>query len=100
VDASVNVPLLQVPTSLNRGEGDIHIFGNPHYWLDPANGKIIAQNIYNGLVRLDPDHRDAFAANLQHFDETIDAKNQGMDCQGQCFQKHESDRLPQRMALF
>jgi zinc/manganese transport system substrate-binding protein len=74
VDASVNVPLLQVPTSLNRGEGDIHIYGNPHYWLDPANGKIIAQNIYNGLVRLDPDHRDAFAANLQHFDETIDAK--------------------------
>ena len=52
VDASVNVPLLQVPTSLNRGEGDIHIFGNPHYWLDPANGKIIAQNIYNGLIHL------------------------------------------------
>ncbi len=74
VDASVNVPLLQVPTSLNRGEGDIHIYGNPHYWLDPANGKIMAQNIYNGLVRIDPDHRDAFKANLERFDETIDAK--------------------------
>ena len=74
MDASVNVPLLQVPTSLNRGEGDIHIYGNPHYWLDPANGKIMAQNICNGLVRLDPDHRDTFTANLQRFDETIDAK--------------------------
>jgi zinc/manganese transport system substrate-binding protein len=73
-DASVNVPLLQVPTSINRGEGDIHIYGNPHYWLDPANGKFIAQNIFNTLSRLDPDHRDMFQANLNRFNETIDAK--------------------------
>ena len=43
VDASVGVGLLQVPTSANRAEGDIHIYGNPHYWLDPLNGKVIAQ---------------------------------------------------------
>ncbi len=73
-DASINVPLLQVPTSINRGEGDIHIYGNPHYWLDPANGKIIAQNIFNTLARLDPDHRDAFQANLNRFDGSIDVK--------------------------
>ena len=73
-DASVNVPLLQVPTSINRGEGDIHIYGNPHYWLDPANGKIIAQNIFNTLARLDPDHRDLFQTNLNRFNATIDAK--------------------------
>ena len=42
VDASVGVGLLQVPSSVNRGEGDIHIYGNPHYWLDPLNGKVIA----------------------------------------------------------
>jgi ABC-type Zn uptake system ZnuABC Zn-binding protein ZnuA len=76
-DASVNVPLLQVPTSINRGEGDIHIYGNPHYWLDPANGKIIAQNIFKTLTRLDPDHRDLFQANLNRFNETIDAKIKG-----------------------
>src|SRR5215467_16362847 len=35
VDASDGISLLQVPTSANRGEGDIHIYGNPHYWLDP-----------------------------------------------------------------
>src|ERR1700745_2564659 len=32
VDASVGVGLLQVPSSANRAEGDIHIYGNPHYW--------------------------------------------------------------------
>src|SRR5438046_7534037 len=35
VDASEGIGLLQVPTAANRAEGDIHIFGNPHYWLDP-----------------------------------------------------------------
>lgn len=74
VDASRNVPLLQVPASVNRGEGDIHIFGNPHYWLDPANGKIIAQNIYEGLVRVRPEGQAYFQARLQEFNARLDAK--------------------------
>jgi len=74
VDASTNVPLLQVPSSVNRGEGDIHIYGNPHYWLDPANGKIIARNIYDALVRLSPEDQTYFAAKLKKFDDQIDAK--------------------------
>jgi len=74
VDASTNVPLLQVPSSVNRGEGDIHIYGNPHYWLDPMNGKIIAQNIYDGLVRLAPEDQAYFQANLKRFNEQIDAR--------------------------
>jgi len=74
VDASTNVPLLQVPASVNRGEGDIHIYGNPHYWLDPENGKIIARNIYEALVRLSPEDQAYFEANLEKFNEQIDAK--------------------------
>jgi len=74
VDASENVNLLQVPTSVNRGEGDIHIYGNPHYWLDPLNGKIIARNIANGLERVDPSNRSAYESNLKNFDDKIDAK--------------------------
>ena len=74
VDASVNMPLLHVPTSASRGQGDIHVFGNPHYWLDPLNGKIIARNIFEGLVRVDPDRRSQYEANLKKFNETIDLK--------------------------
>ncbi|MCK9409624.1 MAG: metal ABC transporter substrate-binding protein [Bacteriovoracaceae bacterium] len=74
VDASTNIPLLQIPTSVNRGEGDIHIYGNPHYWLDPLNGKIIAQTIAATLSRLDPGHQVQFRANLKIFTEKIDAK--------------------------
>jgi zinc/manganese transport system substrate-binding protein len=74
VDASASVPLLQVPSSVNRAEGDIHIFGNPHYWLDPERGKAIAQTICKALVRLSPDNQKLFEANLKSFTEKIDAK--------------------------
>lgn len=74
VDASVGVPLLQVPSSINRAEGDIHIFGNPHYWLDPLNGKIIARNICNGLEKVSPENKNLFEANLKTFNEQIDAR--------------------------
>jgi zinc/manganese transport system substrate-binding protein len=74
VDASVNIPLLQVPSSVNRAEGDIHIYGNPHYWLDPMNGKIIARNIADGLERIDPSNKNFYETNLKNFDNQIDSK--------------------------
>lgn len=74
VDASEGVGLLQVPNAANRAEGDIHIFGNPHYWLDPLNGKVIARNIANGLERVDPSNKSFYEANLQAFFGKIDSK--------------------------
>src|SRR5205085_11560292 len=67
VDASEGVGLMQVPGSLNRGEGDIHIYGNPHYWLDPLNGKVIARNIANGLERIDPATKVFYETNVHAF---------------------------------
>lgn len=74
VDASAGVTLYQVPTSANRAEGDIHIYGNPHYWLDPINGKVIARNIANGLERIDPSNKVFYEANLQAFFTKIDTR--------------------------
>ncbi len=74
VDASVGVNLMQVPSSINRAEGDIHIFGNPHYWLDPLNGKIIARNICNGLEKISPENTAFFEGNLKTFDDQLDSK--------------------------
>ncbi len=74
VDASEGISLYQVPTSANRAEGDIHIYGNPHYWLDPLNGKVIARNITNGLERVDPSNKAFYEANLQAFFTRIDTK--------------------------
>jgi ABC-type Zn uptake system ZnuABC Zn-binding protein ZnuA len=77
VDASTGVTLYQVPSAVNRAEGDIHMYGNPHYWLDPMNGKIIARNIANGLERIDPSNKAFYEANLVAFNNQIDAKLKG-----------------------
>ncbi len=74
VDASDGISLFQVPTAANRAEGDIHIFGNPHYWLDPLNGKVIARNIANGLEKVDPADKKVFEDNLKTFYKNIDDK--------------------------
>ena len=74
VDASEGVALMQVPSTLNRGEGDIHIFGNPHYWLNPENGKIIAKNICDGLCRVSPENKMYFETNLKAFNTKSDLK--------------------------
>lgn len=74
VDASVGVNLQQVPSSINRAEGDIHIFGNPHYWLDPLNGKAIARNICDGLERVSPENKAYFESNLAAFNAKLDSK--------------------------
>lgn len=74
VDASVGVTLLQVPSNINRGEGDIHIYGNPHYWLDPVNGIQIAKNICEGLEKISPENKAFFEANLEAFNTKIDLK--------------------------
>lgn len=74
VDASTNVPLLEIPSSTSREQGDIHVYGNPHYWMDPSNGAIIARNVYDSLVRLRPEKETLFAANLSRFNTQLTAK--------------------------
>lgn len=77
LDASAGVPLLQVPTgdpATLRAQGDIHIYGNPHYWLDPQRGKIIARNIYAALARLQPGRQAEFQKNLDLFNQKLDRK--------------------------
>ncbi|MFH1741484.1 MAG: metal ABC transporter substrate-binding protein [bacterium] len=75
VDASAGCRILEVPdTKIDRSMGDIHVYGNPHYWLDPGNGKIIAKNIADGLSRVDPANADLYAENAKQFAGEIDKR--------------------------
>ena len=54
LDASLTARILEIPTGqITRAMGDVHPLGNPHYWLDPENGKRIAQAIAAKLSQLD-----------------------------------------------
>jgi ABC-type Zn uptake system ZnuABC Zn-binding protein ZnuA len=59
---------------IDRSLGDIHIYGNPHFWLDPLNGKIIAQNILDGLKSNSPENTKYFEKNKRLFDKEIDTR--------------------------
>ncbi|HEX2229633.1 MAG TPA: metal ABC transporter substrate-binding protein, partial [Candidatus Binatia bacterium] len=67
IDCSTGVNVLEVPKTLDRAEGDVHPRGNPHYNLDPLNGRIIARNIADGLSRNFPQHTAIFEKNLVEY---------------------------------
>jgi zinc/manganese transport system substrate-binding protein len=61
LDASAKARILDIPTGqVTRAEGDVHPQGNPHYWLDPENGKIVARSIADKLSQLRPTDRAYF----------------------------------------
>lgn len=77
VDASAMIRKLQVPkASITGASGDIHAMGNPHYWLDPANGKVIAYEILLGLRKVDSKNAASYDGNYSAFVKRIDAKMQ------------------------
>src|SRR5438552_6099191 len=68
LDASLQAQILEIPTGqITRAMGDVHPLGNPHYWLDPENGKGIAKEIADKLSELRPNDRAYFQQRLIDF---------------------------------
>ncbi len=75
INMSHGVRMLNVPDrNVTRAEGDIHLFGNPHYWLSPNNGLIMARTVARRLSEYDPGHTDVYAANLANFESELRTK--------------------------
>lgn len=74
VSCSKGVQLLEVPAALDRSKGDIHAAGNPHYLMDPANAKIVAQTIADAFAQLEPRSAEFFQANAKKFSAALDAR--------------------------
>jgi zinc/manganese transport system substrate-binding protein len=74
VDCSTGIDVLDKPTGkVDASMGDVHPEGNPHYWLDPRNGKVIAQNVLDGLMQVDAANAAQYKANLENFDKRLDS---------------------------
>ena len=74
VDAAEGIEVLEVPVGrVDRSMGEIHVQGNPHYLLDPANARIVADNILRGLIRVSPRDAEFFRTNAHDFARRIDA---------------------------
>ena len=74
VRCNEGVQMLEVPTSLDRSQGDIHAAGNPHFLVDPVNARIAAQHIADAFGKLDVSQAATYQANLKKFADTLNAK--------------------------
>jgi len=74
LDPSTTAKILELPTGqLTRAMGDVHPLGNPHYWLDPENGKRIAQAIAAKLSEMDAANAAYYRQREQDFEARVTA---------------------------
>jgi ABC-type Zn uptake system ZnuABC Zn-binding protein ZnuA len=75
IDASRGIELLEVPSrgELTRALGDIHVFGNTHYLLDPLNGIVVGRTIARALARVDPEHSALFEEGTHELERSLRA---------------------------
>jgi len=70
VNCSQNIPVLEKPDRADASLsalGDVHPQGNPHYWLNPNNGVIVARTIADALTAADPSGASTYRDNLAKF---------------------------------
>ena len=79
VAAAQGIRLLEKSTVISRGEGGVHIYGNPHVTCSPINMRMAARNIAVGLIKNDPDGKLLYEANLQEVLNELDRRIFGQE---------------------
>ena len=82
LDASLTAKILEIPTGqITRAMGDVHPQGNPHYWLDPGNGRHIAKAIVDKLSKMDAADAAYFQSRYADFDKRLAEAEKRWDAQ-------------------
>ena len=77
LDASLTATILELPTGqITRAMGDVHPLGNPHYWLDPENGRKIARAMQAKFSQMDGGNAAYYSQRLADFDKRLTAAQQ------------------------
>ena len=72
MDMSQYCQILEIPTvQVTRSMGDVHPLGNPHYWLDPNNGRRIAKAFVDKFSEMDPNDSAYFQQRYADFDKRL-----------------------------
>ncbi len=80
IDMSQFCQILEIPTGqVTRAMGDVHPLGNPHYWLDPSNGRRIAKAFVDKFSELDPNDASVFQSRYGDFDKRLSVAEKGWE---------------------
>ncbi|CAK0738301.1 Periplasmic solute-binding protein [Gammaproteobacteria bacterium] len=66
-EAADYVRKLEVPSKLDRADGDVHPGGNPHIQTDPHNIALVADALAGRLAEIDPAHTATYQARHEDF---------------------------------
>ena len=78
MDMSTYCEILEIPQGpVSRAMGDVHPLGNPHYWLNPDNGRRIAKAIADKLSSIQPASASIFASRYADFDKRLAEAEKG-----------------------
>src|SRR5262252_4180192 len=81
-DASQFAEILEIPSgAITRAMGDVHPLGNPHYWLDPENGRRVAKGIVAKLGEMDAEDAAYFQQRYQDFARRLSEAEKNWDAQ-------------------
>jgi zinc/manganese transport system substrate-binding protein len=80
MDMSQYCQILEIPTGqVSRAMGDVHPLGNPHYWLDPENGRRIAKAFADRFGQMDTADAAFFQQRYHDFDQKLAAAEKGWE---------------------
>jgi len=80
MEVSNFVDVLEVPTgAITRASGDVHPGGNPHFWLDPENGRKIARALNTKFASMQQADAPYFAEHLADFEKRLTEAEKGWD---------------------
>src|SRR5438105_76684 len=72
MDMSQFCAILEIPTTqVTRAMGDVHPLGNPHYWLNPENGRRIAKALMTKFSEMRPSDGAYFSQRSADFDNRL-----------------------------
>ncbi|SDL68673.1 metal ABC transporter substrate-binding protein [Maricaulis salignorans] len=72
-EATSVVTMLEVPSSVDRSQGDVHAPGNPHIQTNPHNIALVARALGQRFIELDPANASVYQARLADFLQRWDA---------------------------
>ncbi len=70
--ASAGLPLLEVPEVISRGEGDVHIYGNPHFYYSPIYVYFAFENVYKCFTNIDPENSQFYLRNYENLKNKLE----------------------------
>ena len=88
-EASSVATMIEKPERFDRSMGDVHPLGNPHFWLDPENGRRIARAFKDKLSEMQPADAAFFDHNLKDFEQRLTDAEKRWDAQMAPYKGHK-----------